>query len=64
MTPLFTVHAGEYLVGAYIERHFRNRPSQTRRPGVSLKLESNPTEPSSGKREGPNEYSANPACAA
>jgi hypothetical protein len=25
MTPLFTIHAGEYLVGTYIESHFRNR---------------------------------------
>jgi len=25
MTPLFTVHAGEYLVGTYIEDHFKNR---------------------------------------
>lgn len=25
MTPLFTIHAGEYLVGLYIERHFKNR---------------------------------------
>ena len=25
MTPLFTIHAGEYLVGSYIESHFRNR---------------------------------------
>ena len=24
MTPLFTVHAGEYLVGSYIEDHFKN----------------------------------------
>jgi len=23
MTPLFTVHAGEYLVGSYIEEHFK-----------------------------------------
>jgi hypothetical protein len=23
MRPLFTIHAGEYLVGSYIERHFR-----------------------------------------
>lgn len=23
MQPLFTVHAGEYLVGSYIEKHFR-----------------------------------------
>jgi hypothetical protein len=22
MTPLFTIHAGEYLVGSYIERHY------------------------------------------
>jgi hypothetical protein len=25
MTPLFTIHAGEYLAGSYIERHFKNR---------------------------------------
>jgi hypothetical protein len=25
VTPLFTIHAGECLVGNYIERHFRNR---------------------------------------
>jgi hypothetical protein len=25
MTPLFTVHAGEYLVGSYIESHFKSR---------------------------------------
>ena len=25
MTPLFTIHAGEYLAGLYIERHFKNR---------------------------------------
>ena len=25
MRPLFTIHAGEYLAGSYIERHFRNR---------------------------------------
>lgn len=24
MKPLFTVHAGEYLVGSHIEQHFRN----------------------------------------
>jgi hypothetical protein len=24
MRPLFTVHAGEFLAGEYIERHFRN----------------------------------------
>jgi hypothetical protein len=23
MKPLFTIHAGEYLVGEYIERHFK-----------------------------------------
>jgi len=25
MTPLFTIHAGEYLAGTYIESHFGNR---------------------------------------
>jgi hypothetical protein len=25
MTPLFTIHAGEYLAGSYIERHFKRR---------------------------------------
>jgi hypothetical protein len=25
MTPLFTIHAGEYLAGSYIERHFKKR---------------------------------------
>jgi len=25
MIPLFTIHAGEYLVGTYIETHFKNR---------------------------------------
>ena len=25
MTPLFTIHAGEYLAGSYIERHFRKQ---------------------------------------
>ncbi|MBM4104147.1 MAG: hypothetical protein FJ263_08885 [Planctomycetes bacterium] len=24
MQPLFTIHAGEYLVGSFIERHFKN----------------------------------------
>ena len=24
MKPLFTVHAGEYLVGSYIEENFKN----------------------------------------
>ena len=23
MKPLFTIHAGEYLVGSYIEKHFK-----------------------------------------
>lgn len=23
MKPLFTIHGGEYLVGSYIERHFK-----------------------------------------
>jgi hypothetical protein len=25
MTPLFTIHAGEYLAGSYIERRFSRR---------------------------------------
>jgi hypothetical protein len=25
MTPLFTIHAREYLAGLYLERHFKNR---------------------------------------
>ena len=25
MTPLFTIHAGEYLVGLYIEHHYRKQ---------------------------------------
>ena len=25
MTPLFTIHAGEYLVGLYIEQHYKKQ---------------------------------------